>query len=156
MKPQQQLPELRWAETLTKVMDDGFRVPGTGFRFGMDPVLGLVPFLGDAVAYLVSTLMVAGLARHGASGKLVFRMAGNILLDFLVGSIPLLGNIFDFTYKANRRNLRLMKAHYEEGKHKGSAWPYVFMLLGGLFFVLVLALYVTYRLLAGLWAGLIQ
>ena len=59
--------------------------------------------------------------RHGASGKVAAKMVVNILIDFIIGSIPVLGAVFDFWFKANQRNLRLLKEHYEEGKHTGGA-----------------------------------
>ena len=71
----------------------------------------------------LSGVLVATMAKHGASPLLVLKMLFNIALDATVGSIPILGNIFDLYYRANTRNLNMMRAHYEQGKHSGSIWP---------------------------------
>jgi len=112
--------KLRWVESISHLMDSQFRLPGTRFRFGLDPILGLVPFLGDISTFAVSSALVLTMARHGASRHLVIRMVVNIILDLIIGSIPLLGAIFDFGFKANDRNVRMLKAHYHEGKYQGS------------------------------------
>ncbi len=105
---------------MVHLMDNQFRVPGTRFRFGLDPLLGLLPVAGDLASFAMSATLVMTMARHGASGKLVALMLINSALDALIGSIPILGNIFDFFFKANERNVRLLRRHYEEGKYQGS------------------------------------
>lgn len=112
--------KLRWVEQVVKLMDSQFRLPGTNFRFGLDPILGFVPVAGDLASFAVSASIVMTMARHGASNKLVVLMMLNIALDTLIGSIPILGNLFDFFFKANERNIRMLRAHYEEGKYQGS------------------------------------
>ena len=120
---------LRQVEALARLMDNRFRVPGTQIRFGLDPILGLVPGVGDLAGFLVSALLLATIARNGASGFVLARMTLNILLDAFIGSIPLLGDVFDFAYKSNQRNIRLLREHYEEGRHRGSAWKLVIPLM---------------------------
>lgn len=115
-----QEPDLKWVDKISHLMDSRFRVPGTRFRFGLDPILGLLPGLGDAASLIVSGILIYHMRRYGASRKLVIMMAGNVLLDAVIGSIPVLGNIFDFFSKANDRNIRLLKRHYHEGKYQGS------------------------------------
>jgi hypothetical protein len=110
-------------------MDSAFSIPGTKIRFGLDPLLGLIPFVGDLIGLGISATMVLSMIRHGVSGKLLFMMLGNITLDYLISSIPILGDIFDFAYKANERNLRLLKQHQLEGKHQGVGWGYIFVIL---------------------------
>ncbi len=85
------------------------RVPGTRFRFGLDPVIGLVPGLGDAVGAAFSALILLAGVRLGAPPVVLLRMVGNIALDALVGAVPVLGDAFDFGFKANRRNLALLE-----------------------------------------------
>lgn len=111
---------LKWVDYMVHLMDNQFRLPGTNFRFGLDPLLGFVPVAGDLASFGMSAVLVLTMARHGASGKLVALMLVNIALDALIGSIPLIGNIFDFAFKANQRNVRLLRAFYEEGKYQGS------------------------------------
>jgi hypothetical protein len=115
-----QSEKLKWVDHVVTLMDNQFRLPGTNFRFGLDPILGLLPVAGDMASYAVSAMLVMTMARHGASGKLVALMLVNITLDALLGSIPILGNVFDFFFKANERNVRLLRSHYEEGKYQGS------------------------------------
>ena len=111
---------LEWIEKISYLMDEQFRFPGTRFRFGLDPLLNLFPFLGDMAGFLISSGLLLTMARKGASNKLVVLMCVNILLDATIGAIPVIGQIFDFFFKANSRNIRLMQEHYMEGKHQGS------------------------------------
>jgi hypothetical protein len=96
---------LRWLSTL---LDSAVRVPGTRFRFGIDPLLGLIPGAGDAVSTLCSLYILYEAARLGRPRTVLARMTANIALDTLVGAIPILGDLFDFAFKANQRNLRLI------------------------------------------------
>ncbi|HEX6243696.1 MAG TPA: DUF4112 domain-containing protein [Polyangiales bacterium] len=99
-----------WAEQLVRFMDDGLRVPGTDIRLGFDALAGLLlPGVGDAVG-AVSSLSLFWLAlRLNVPRVVLVRMALNVGLDALVGTVPLLGDLFDLTWKANRRNLRLIQ-----------------------------------------------
>ncbi|MGB3779890.1 MAG: DUF4112 domain-containing protein [Tunicatimonas sp.] len=119
-KPAAGIPELKWVDKITELMDSKFRVPGTNLRFGLDPILGLVPGLGDASSLAVSGSLIYYMAKFGASRKLIYMMIGNVVLDATLGSIPILGNIFDFAFKANQRNIRMLKRYHEEGKYRGS------------------------------------
>ena len=101
-------------------MDEQFRLPGTKFRFGLDPVLNLFPVLGDMAGFVVSGGLLLAMAKKGASNKLVVLMCINIFLDSTIGAIPLVGQVFAFFYKSNTRNIRLMQEHYIAGKHQGS------------------------------------
>ena len=129
---------LRWVERIARLMDSQFQLPGTGFRFGLDPLLGLVPVLGDLSSTAVSVALLLTMLRHGASGAVVVRMALNILIDTVIGGIPILGNVFDFAYKSNERNVALLRRHYAEGRHSGSGKGLVALLL--LFFLVVFGL----------------
>jgi len=113
-------PDLKWVDQLADLMDSRFQVPGTKWRFGLDPILGLIPGIGYAVSLAISGVLISYMYRHGASRKALILMIGNVVLDATIGSIPVLGNIFDFAYKANDRNIRIMKRHYQEGKYRGS------------------------------------
>lgn len=115
--------QLQWVDRYTGLLDSKFGIPGTNLRFGVDFILGLVPGAGDLMSLGLSGVLVATMAKHGASPLLVLKMLFNIALDATVGSIPILGNIFDLFYRANTRNLNMMRAHYEQGKHSGSIWP---------------------------------
>ena len=120
---------IKHLDVLAKIMDSQFRIPGTEIRFGLDSLIGLIPGVGDFAGFLVSGYMVAVLAKNGASGFVIARISLNIIIDALIGSIPVIGDIFDVAFKANQKNLRLMREHYREGRHKGGAWKVVLPLL---------------------------
>ncbi|KLU01488.1 protein containing DUF4112 [Rhodopirellula islandica] len=116
-------PSLRWVDRYSRLLDTRFRIPGTKVRFGLDFLLGLVPGAGDAISMGLSGILIATMAKNGASPRLVLRMLTNVGLDALVGTIPILGNLFDLFYKANHRNLLLLREYYVEDKHRRSIWP---------------------------------
>ncbi|UYZ63847.1 DUF4112 domain-containing protein [Hymenobacter weizhouensis] len=135
---------LRWVVRISHLLDSQFRVPGTSWRFGLDPIMGLLPVVGGLPSLAISGVLILTMLRHGASGNLVVRMALNVLLDTIIGAIPVVGNLFDFAYKANNRNVELLRAHYAEGKYQGSG--------KGLLLILLLVLLTVFGLLAwGLW-----
>lgn len=100
-------------DRLARLLDAQWRVPGTNIRFGADAVAGLIPGIGDAAAGLVAFYIVMGAASKGASAGLLARMVGNVAIDTVVGSVPLLGTVFDVFFKANKRNMRLLREHLE-------------------------------------------
>ena len=142
---------LRWVERVARLMDSQFRLPGTRFRFGLDPLLGLVPIVGDLSTTAVSVVLLLTMVRYGASGAVVVRMALNILLDTVVGAIPLIGNVFDFAYKSNERNVALLRRHYAEGRHSGSGKGLIALLLLGFLVVFGLVAWGSIALLSWVW-----
>lgn len=98
---------IRRMQAVALILDDGVRVPGTNFRIGIDPIVGVVPGAGDTVAAAVSLYIVLESARLGVSHTTLVRMLGNIAVDTAGGSVPVLGVLFDAVWKANRRNLKL-------------------------------------------------
>ena len=147
----EQKPKLKHLEKISRLMDSKFTVPGTKFKFGVDPVLGLIPGVGDALTFGVSSYLIYHMYRYGASNKLVVLMMLNVIVDTVIGSIPVLGGIFDFFYKANDRNVRLMKQYYEEGRHRGSGkW---IIIVAVILFLAIFAgvIYLIYLLLSWLW-----
>jgi hypothetical protein len=149
----QEIPDERlvWIERLAALMDNRFRIPGTKIRFGLDFIIGLFPYLGDIATFGISGILLIMMARYGASGMVVVRMLGNILLDTIVGLVPFLGDLFDLKFKSNTRNVRLLKEHYVEGKHQGSAWGVVFLILFVLFGLLVFVIWVSWQVMAWFW-----
>ena len=139
---------LQSLETLARLMDAQFKIPGTEIRFGLDAVIGLIPGIGDLSTFAVSAYMVIVMARKGASGYLVARMILNIVIDAVIGSIPIIGDMFDVSFKANMKNLRLMKAHYVEGKYNGSALKVVIPVLIIVLLLICGLIYLVYKLLA--------
>lgn len=99
---------LRRLRALAWLLDARWRVPGTSFRVGVDPLLGLIPGFGDGLAALISLYIVYEGWRLGASDRTIARMLLNVLIEFLVGTVPVIGDLFDAAWKANLRNLRLL------------------------------------------------
>ena len=125
-------------ERIGLLMDKSIRIPGTDITFGLDPIIGFFfPVVGDAIGALVSAYIVLVSVRYGLPKIIIARMVFNIAADFIVGSIPLVGDAADFVWKVNTRNLRLLNK-YASGRERSfwSDWAWVFFLLGGLFFLL--------------------
>ena len=99
------------ARALTRLLDNAARVPGTSFRVGLDPVLGLVPGLGDVAGAVLSGYVVILASRHGAPTAVLVRMLGNVVIDTVGGTIPVVGDLFDAGWKSNSRNLALLEQH---------------------------------------------
>jgi hypothetical protein len=143
-------PRLKMVQKVTRLMDEQFSVGG--FKFGLDPILNLIPIAGDISSYIISVALIVTMAQHGASGRVAMKMLGNATLDALVGTIPVLGWIFDFTYKANTRNLKLLTEHYTEGRHRGSAKPVIISILMVMLLVLGLIVFLVIKLVQWLEA----
>jgi len=147
MKVEASVKNLEW---LAKLMDSQFRIPGTNIKFGLDALIGLIPGIGDVTSFIISGMMLSVLAKNGASGFVLARMTLNIILDALIGSIPILGDIFDIGFRANERNLKLMREHYFEGRHKGSALKVIIPLLLLLFIILGCIAWLSYEFISWL------
>ena len=107
--------ELRKLDRLAWWMDAAFKVPGTKWRVGLDGLIGLIPGIGDLIAGGASAWIVAHAVRLGLPWHVVIRMAGNVALESLVGTIPVIGDLFDMGYKANQRNVAIMREAIEAG-----------------------------------------
>lgn len=100
---------LRNIEALTKLLDNQFEI--FGFKFGIDPILGFIPWLGDALPAIISTYLIGVAIQTKMPTHRVLLMVGHVLLDFVLGSVPFLGNFIDFFYKSNARNYTILRAH---------------------------------------------
>jgi hypothetical protein len=100
---------LRHLEWLTNFLDDRYHVPGTKFRFGWDTLIGLIPNAGDGVTTLMSVYFMWEAHRLGISKWTLWKMLGNVGIDFVVGTVPLVGDLCDVAWRANRKNLKLLK-----------------------------------------------
>ena len=97
------------ARALARVLDTAIGIPGTKLRVGLDALLGLIPGAGDALSAALSGYIVLAAARAGASRPVLLRMIGNVVFDTVVGSIPILGDLFDVAFRANSRNVALLE-----------------------------------------------
>lgn len=136
-KLQKQIEIDKGLDDLAFYLDDLFRIPGVGWRFGLDAIIGLVPNVGDTITSFASFYILLAGVRYGVPKITLLRMAFNIGLDYLVGSIPFIGDAFDFVWKANKQNMELIRTR-ASGHGKGSTSDYIFVL--GLIGVLILIL----------------
>lgn len=125
-------------DELSYYLDGLFRVPGTGWRFGLDSVIGLIPNVGDTLTVLPSFYILVAGVRYGVPKITLLRMAFNIGLDYVVGMIPFVGDAFDFVWKANQQNMDLIRTRAAgHGKGTTSDYVFVFGLMGLLLALLV-------------------
>ncbi|AOM79174.1 DUF4112 domain-containing protein [Pedobacter steynii] len=141
-------PTIRTVQKLSYLMDEQFRIPGTKFRFGLDPIFNLIPFAGDFAGFIISGGLVLAMSSKGLTSKIVVLMCLNILLDATIGAIPGIGQIWDFFFKSNTRNMKLMEEYYHEGKHQGSGKNTILLALGMLFFILIILLVILWYTVA--------
>jgi hypothetical protein len=137
---------------LARLLDAGVRVPGTRWEIGLDPLIGVVPGAGDVLGAVVSTYILVQSARCGASTVVLLRMLVNIAVDALLGSVPILGDLFDVVWKANLKNVQLLERYLADpsGEHQASR-RVVLLLLAGVALLSFGALGVTMLILrAGL------
>jgi Domain of unknown function (DUF4112) len=120
-------PLFKW---LALIMDELVRVPGTKFRFGLDPLLGLIPGIGDTSSALVSALALIQAVRVGVPKILLARMSLNILINEIIGVVPVAGDAFSFWFKSNARNYEIIKNHRLGSSVPGrSDWLFVIGIL---------------------------
>jgi Domain of unknown function (DUF4112) len=115
---------------IASLLDDMFQLPGTKIRFGLDALIGWIPGIGDAMAGTASFLIVFASWQRGARTVTLMRMLANVLLETVVGAIPVAGDIFHVAWKANRRNYRLLMREREQpGHHTGRDWIFLVVIL---------------------------
>lgn len=105
------LRRLEQARSLAKLMDSNFRIPVLGIRFGWDGLLGLIPGVGDLISAAVGAWIVATAYRAGVPNGALLLMAGNIAVDVGLGTLPVVGDLFDVYWKSNLRNVQLLEQH---------------------------------------------
>src|SRR5215510_7591355 len=135
-------------ERLGWLMDDLFRIPVLGWRFGLDAIIGLVPALGDTTTSLVSFYILASAVRYRVPKITLLRMGLNIAIDYAVGSLPLVGDLFDAYWKSNQMNVELLKRRAgvsvaEAKSGRASDWLFVGVIIAGLIALLVGSAFVS-------------
>ncbi len=128
---------LRHLRRLSHLLDNAIPIPGTRYRIGLDPILGLLPGGGDLLSTIFSAYIVFRAAQIGLPRASLGQMVLNILVDTLSGSVPVLGDLVDATWKANVKNIRLLEEHLDvpEAQYK-TDWWFLAFLLGGLFLIM--------------------
>lgn len=142
----------RSLEELSSWMDSRFRVPGLGWRFGLNPIIDLIPGIGDIATSLIAIYLLISAVRYRVPKISLLRMGLNIAIYFVVGLIPWLGDLFGAWWKPNQRNLRLLKSRataspQEVQKGRTSDWLFVGLIVGMLLLLLFSSLAITYFIL---------
>src|SRR5215210_3564378 len=130
-------------ENLSRYLDGLFRVPGTGWRFGLDAIIGLIPNVGDTITSFASFYILLAGARYGVPKITLLRMAFNIGLDYLVGTIPIIGDAFDFFWKSNQKNMDLIRTRATGKAGTSSDYWFVFGIMGFLVLLLIATIAVS-------------
>ena len=142
----------QWADLL----DSRFRVPGTNIRFGLDPIVSLIPGIGDVATPAFTVMLLVQAVRQGVPKIILVRMIGNALIDALIGAVPVAGDVGDVFWKANRRNLALVERHIHRGVQPTRA-DYVFVGVAAALLGLIVAVPVAIGLwmIGWIWANFI-
>lgn len=120
----------RRLERLAWLLDSSIPIPGINFRIGLEGIVGLIPGVGDALGAVISTYILAEAARLGAPRSILLKMAFNVAADAVLGAVPFLGDLFDLTWKANLRNVRLLQSYLEKpGRTVAASRLFVLVLL---------------------------
>jgi hypothetical protein len=141
---------LRRVRALSRMLDDALRIPGTRLRVGLDPLIGLVPGLGDVLGGLLSGYVIYEGVRIGVSRKAVVRMLLNVVVELLLGAFPAVGDLFDAGWKANARNVRLLEGELDSDTERRAGLLLLALVLG----ILVLAVVGMWMLLDWLWRAI--
>ncbi|MEY2547623.1 MAG: hypothetical protein QOD64_205 [Verrucomicrobiota bacterium] len=138
-------PLFKW---LAYIMDDVVRVPGTTFRFGLDPLLGLIPGIGDTSSALVSAIALVQAVRVGVPKVLLMRMAANIFVNEIIGVVPVVGDAFSFWFKSNARNYEILKHHrLGSSPPRASDWVFVVGILVALVVIVCVGIAISLLIL---------
>lgn len=114
-KPQYtQDPSFKTLKRISNIMDDPIKIPGTKLSIGLDPVIGIIPGVGDTISIVISGISLYTVARNGIPARLIMAMTFNLIIDYLIGLIPGIGDFIDIFYKANRNNTQLLVNYYEK------------------------------------------
>jgi hypothetical protein len=143
----------RAAQLIAELMDSAIRVPGTNFTIGLDPILGLLPGIGDTVAGMIGASILVLANQLGAPRIVQARMALNVFMNGTIGAIPGIGDLFSFWFKSNVRNARLLRLHATRAHRVSTAgdWVFVVSLIVGLLTILILAAAAGVWLIRELW-----
>ena len=141
IEPEEKLPQdLVALRKFAYLMDQAFPLPGTNIRVGLDAVLGLIPGIGDVMGAMLSTWIIAGALRHRVPAHVIARMVFNVAVDLIFGAIPVAGDVFDFLYEENMKNMRLLEKHRDRTRPPRRSRDIALILGGIIAFLVLLAL----------------
>jgi len=153
MEIDQSLARLSW------LLDELFRIPGLRWRVGLDALVGLIPVIGDTATTIASLYILASAVRYRVPKVTLLRMGLNIAIDYALGSLPLVGDLFDAWWKSNRKNVLLLQQRATVASSKAKAgtmgdWLFVGLIIAVLLGIAVAAVFVSLYILATLASGL--
>jgi hypothetical protein len=133
---------LAFARLLAELLDRRFTVPGTSIRIGLDPIIGLIPGIGDTLANLAGSAILLIGAQFNLPKIVLLRMALNVALNTLVGAIPFVGDLFSIWFRSNVRNAQLLERYATQHRQRAAAadWLFVVAVIGGLLLLLIAVL----------------
>jgi hypothetical protein len=154
--PAMAIPAVRQLRQFSHLLDNVIRVPGTSYRIGLDPILGLIPGGGDLVGGVFSAYIMFRAFQLGVPQKTLVQMAANIALETVVGTVPVAGDLFDMAWKANVKNVELLERQLNiptPDQKPANPWFFLLLIAGLLLLVLVIAL-LGLAVIGLLWNGL--
>lgn len=150
-------PQRFWlAKFLADWLDQRFTIPGTSIRIGLDPILGLIPGIGDMIANLAGSAIILIAAQYRLPKIVLLRMGLNVALNAIIGAIPVFGDIFSIWFRSNVKNAHLLERYVgtEDRVSNFSNWIFVIAVIGGIILLLIAILLVTVWVLKRLWLTL--
>jgi hypothetical protein len=143
------------AELLAKILDTTVKIPGTPFYVGLDPLLGLIPGLGDMIANLIGTVILILASRLQVPHVVMARMSLNLLINGTIGAIPILGDLFSVWFRSHARNAVLLReAATKPDRSNQGDWLYVTGIIGGTVVLLLLAITAVLWIVVKIWAAI--
>ncbi|MEH2315672.1 DUF4112 domain-containing protein [Nostoc sp.] len=155
IEPDAKAPTLKRLRQLSRLLDNVITIPGTKIGFGLDPILGLIPIGGDFLGVMFSSYIILEASRLGVSRATLGKMVLNVIIDGLVGAVPILGDLFDFAWTANSYNIKLLEEYLKFPSQQRSAdrW-FIFAVLAGLLLISIVLVALPVILIRILWNAL--
>ncbi|MBD2355670.1 DUF4112 domain-containing protein [Tolypothrix sp. FACHB-123] len=155
IEPDAKAPTVRRLRQLSRLMDNMITIPGTQVGVGLDPILGLLPIGGDFLGVILSCYIVLEAARIGVSRATLGRMVVNIIIDGLIGTFPMLGDLFDFAWKANTLNIQLLEENLKSPQNMQKADKgFMLLLLVGLLLIAIILVILPMIVIGWLWQAI--
>ncbi|MEH2073431.1 MAG: DUF4112 domain-containing protein [Nostoc sp.] len=152
IEPDAKAPTLKRLRQLSRLLDNIVTIPGTKIGFGLDPILGLIPIGGDFLGVMFSSYIILEAARLGVSRATLGKMVFNVIVDGLVGTVPVLGDFFDFAWRANTNNIKLLEEYLKfPSEQKSADRLFIVALLVGLLLISIVLVALPVILIRMLW-----
>ncbi|MEH1882209.1 MULTISPECIES: DUF4112 domain-containing protein [unclassified Nostoc] len=155
IEPDAKAPTLKRLRQLSRLLDNIVTIPGTKIGFGLDPILGLIPIGGDFLGVMFSSYIILEAARLGVSRATLGKMVFNVIVDGLVGTVPVLGDFFDFAWRANTNNIKLLEEYLKfPSEQKSADRLFIVALFVGLLLISIVLVALPVILIRMLWNAL--